>query len=138
MRRLFRTQAAMAVVMIVAVVALIPIWGIVGAAVGAAITNAGTNVWNLWSVRKVFGFSPFGPGFVRLLAPSVASVLVALVMKREANMLGHDWLAIVICLVGTYSVFAGVTAIVGIAPDDRLVVDAIWSRIGGRFGIRKG
>ncbi len=129
MRRLLRTQAAMAGVMIVANIALIPIWGIIGAAVGAAITNVGTNIWNWLSVRKVFGFSPFGRGFVRLLAPSVASVLVALLLKHESNMLGHDWLAIVICLLGTYAVFAGVTAISGISPDDRLVVDAMWSRI---------
>jgi len=138
MRRLLRTQAAMVVVMIVANVALIPIWGIIGAAVAAAITNAGTNIWNWVSVRKVFGFSPFGTGFVRLLAPSVASVLVALLLKHEANMMGRDWLAIVIGLLGTYGVFAGVTAIFGIAPDDRLVVDAMRSRIGGRLGIRKG
>ena len=138
MRRLLKTQAAMAVVMIVANIALIPIWGMVGAAVGAAITNAGTNIWNWRSVRKVFCFSPFGLGFVRLLAPSVASVLVALVVRREANILGHDWLTLVISLLGTYAVFAAVTAIFGIAPDDRLVVDAMWSRISGRLGIRKG
>jgi len=138
MRRLLRTQAAMAAIMIVANIALIPIWGIIGAAVAAAITNAGTNIWNLLSVRKVFRFSPFGSSFVRLLAPSVASVLVALVLKREASLLGHDWLAILISLLGTYGVFAGVTAIFGLAPDDRLVVDAMWSRVGGRLGIRKG
>jgi O-antigen/teichoic acid export membrane protein len=128
-RRLLRVLASMAAVMVVANIWLIPIWGITGAAVAAAITNAGTNVWNLLLVRKVFGFSPFGSSFVRLLAPAVASVFVAIAVKRDANMLGHDWLVIVLSIVGTYGIFAGVTAMLGIDSDDRLIVDAVWSRI---------
>jgi len=129
MRRLVKTQAAMAVVMIVANIALIPIWGIIGAAVAAAITNAGANTWNLLSVRKVFGFSPFSPSFLRLLAPSVASVLVALVVRREADMLGHNWLAIAVSMLGSYGVFAVIVAAFGLDVDDRLIARAMWDRI---------
>lgn len=128
-RRLLRVQAAMAAFMSVACIALIPIFGILGAAVAAAITNAGTNFWNLLGVRKELGFSPFSAGFTRLLAPSVASVLVALFIRREANMFAHDWLGIAVCLLAAYGVFAAVVALTGLDADDRLIVNAIRSRL---------
>jgi O-antigen/teichoic acid export membrane protein len=128
-RRLLHVQAAMAVVMTVASAALVPLWGIVGAAVAAAITNAGTNVWNLLTVRKVLRFSPFSLGFARLLPPTIACVLVALIVRREAGMFGHNWLAIIVGIVSTYGIFAGVTGVLGLDADDRLIARAIWSRL---------
>jgi O-antigen/teichoic acid export membrane protein len=128
-RRLLRAQAGMAAVMIVASVALVPVWGIVGAAVAAAITNAGTNIWNLLSVRKVFDFSPFSPGFARLLPPAFGAVVAALALRHCASILGQDLLVIVASLLGTYGTFAGATAAVGLDSDDRLIVSAIWSKI---------
>jgi O-antigen/teichoic acid export membrane protein len=128
-RRLLRVQVAMAAFMVIACFALIPIWGIMGAAVAAAITNAGTNFWNLLGVRKKLGFSPFSPGFARLLAPSVASIVVALLIRREANLLGHDWLLIGISLLAAYGVFAAIVALTGLDADDRMIVNAILSRI---------
>jgi O-antigen/teichoic acid export membrane protein len=128
-RRLLRVQVAMVAVMAVACVVLIPIWGIVGAAVAAAITNAGTNIWNLLGVRKVLGFSPFSRSFAHLLAPAAAAALVALLVKHWAYAIGHDWLTVAISLLATYAVFAGVVALSGLDSDDRLIVDAMWSRI---------
>jgi O-antigen/teichoic acid export membrane protein len=127
--RLLRVQVVMAGVVTVANTALIPVWGLVGAAVAAAITNAGTNAWNLLVVRKVLGLSPFSPSFSRLLLPAVMSVLVALGIQHEASRIGHDWLAVAAGLLGTYGVFAGVTFAFGLDADDRLIVDAVWARI---------
>jgi O-antigen/teichoic acid export membrane protein len=128
-RRLLQVQAAMAVFMTVANVVLVPVWGIVGAAVAAAITNAGTNVWNLLTVRKALGFSPFSLGFARLLPPAIASALVALIVRREAGVFGHNWLAIMAGILATYGIFAGVTGVLGLDADDRLVARAIWTRL---------
>ncbi|HYA61776.1 MAG TPA: oligosaccharide flippase family protein [Candidatus Sulfotelmatobacter sp.] len=127
--RLLRVQTAMAGVMIVANVALVPAWGIIGAAVAAALTNAGTNAWNLLEVRKALGLSPFSPGFLRLLVPAAASVLVTLALSREAHKLGPEWLMIGVSLLAAYGVFAGLTAILGLDSDDRMIAGAIWSRI---------
>lgn len=128
-RRLLRVQIAMAAFMLIACFALIPVWGVLGAAVAAAITNAGTNFWNLLGVRKELGFSPFSPGFTRLLVPSVASVLVALFIRHEANFFAHDWLVIAISLLAAYGVFAAVVALTGLDADDRMIVNAILSRL---------
>jgi O-antigen/teichoic acid export membrane protein len=127
--RLLRVQAVMAGVMTVANIALIPVWGLIGAAVAAAITNAGTNFWNLLVVRKVLGLSPFSRSFARLLPPALMSILVALGIRHEAGMLRHDWMAVMVGLLGTYGVFAGVTFAIGLDADDRLIANAVWARI---------
>ena len=127
--RLLRVQATMTAVMTVASICLVPIWGIVGAAVAAAITNAGTNVLNLLQVRRALGLSPYSRGYVRLLIPTVAAVIIALVFKREANIFRHDWVAIGLSLLGGYLVFAGITLALGLDEDDRLIAGAMWARL---------
>lgn len=128
-RRLLRVQTAMAVVMALGNVALIPVWGMVGAAVAAAITNAGRNAWNFFSVRKLLGLSPFGRSFTRLLVPALASVMLALVMSRQQNWFRNDWLYVGVALLISYGTFVGVAAVVGLEADDRLILGALWARI---------
>ena len=128
-RRLLQVQTTMAGVMAVASIALIPVWGIVGAAVAAASTNAGINAWNFLNVRKVMGLSPFSRSFARLLLPVVASIATALFVRRQEGMFHHDWLAVGVSLLITYAVFAGVAATMGLDADDRLIVNAMWARI---------
>ncbi len=128
-RRLLRVQTGMAAVMTVASLALVPIWGIVGAAVAAAITNAGTNAWNLWEVRRTLGFLPFSRSYARLLVPAIAAMMVGLAVKRGGNLFRHEWLAIAVSLPASYLAFAGTAAALGLDADDRLVVHALWSRV---------
>lgn len=126
---LLRVQAVMAIFMVVATIVLIPIWGILGAAVAAALTNTGTNLLNLWTVRRVLGLSPYSRSFMRLLVPAAVTVLVALILKREAGLFSHDWVAIGVALLATYALFAAVSAALGFDEDDRLIGRAIWNRI---------
>jgi O-antigen/teichoic acid export membrane protein len=128
-RRLLRVQAAMAVVMTVACIALVPIWGIVGAAVAAAITNAGTNAWNLFEVRRVLGLSPFSRSYFRLLIPTAAALVPVLFLRFEGRMFQRDWFAIAVSLLGSYLFFAGAVAATGLDEDDRVVGHALWSRV---------
>ena len=128
-RRLLRVQATMGAVMTVASIVLVPIWGIVGAAIAAAIANAGSNTWNLLEVRRVLGLSPFNRSYLRLLVPTIAALLVALVLKKATHMVPRDWLAIGISLLGSYLTFAGVVVAWGLDEDDRLVAHALWSRV---------
>ncbi len=128
-KRLLRVQMTMAVVMTVASIALVPVWGIVGAAVAAAIANAGTNAWNLLEVRRTLGLSPFSRSYLRLLGPAVVTTLVTLGLRKEAAVFRHGWLAIGISLLASYLVFAIVVAALGLDADDRLVAGALWSRV---------
>jgi O-antigen/teichoic acid export membrane protein len=128
-RRLLQVQTVMAGVMVVGNIALIPILGIVGAAIAAAITNAGINTWNFLNVRRELSLSPFSRSFARLLLPVGASVALALLVRRREGIFHHDWLVIGLSLLVTYAVFAGVAAAMGLDADDRLIVNAMWSRI---------
>lgn len=128
-RNLLKTQATMSGAIIAASIILVPIWGLVGAAIAAALTTAGTNAWNLWSVRRILGLSPFSSSYARLAVPGTASLAAALILRRNATaILSSDWLNLVIALIATYAVFAGV-ACLGLDSDDRLVLGALYSRI---------
>jgi O-antigen/teichoic acid export membrane protein len=132
-KRLIKVQIAMAVVMVAFSVALIPIWGLVGAAVAATITNVGMNAWNLFEVRKALRISPYNRGYLRLLPPTVATLAVTLALKKYSYMFHHDWLAIGLTLVLAYCVFSAIVLMGVLDADDRLIATAIWSRIQGVF-----
>jgi O-antigen/teichoic acid export membrane protein len=128
-QRLLRVQTVMTLVMTAGNIALIPVWGIVGAAVASAITNVGINSWNFASVRSMLRLSPFSRSFVRLSLPALASVSLALMIRARRGWFGHDWLVIGASLLGAYVIFAGVVAVLGLNAEDRMIVDAVWARI---------
>lgn len=133
-KRLIRVQMGMAAVMVVASIALIPVWGIYGAAAAAAITNIGMNGWNLFEVRKAMGLTPYNRSYLRLLLPAGLTLGVVLALKNYEVAFHHNWLAVVVAMVAAYSVFPTVfyfTA--GLDADDRLIASALWSRMRGIF-----
>jgi O-antigen/teichoic acid export membrane protein len=132
-RRLIRVQAVMAVVMVLLSVGLVPLWGALGAAVASALTNVGVNAWNLLEVRTALKLSPYNRSYLKLL-PSVGSaVLVALLMSRASLFMGVDWAEVVAALVLAYATFSLVTLAMGVDADDRLIANAVWTRVRGGF-----
>jgi len=136
-KRLIRIQTAMAVVMVVCSAALIPVFGILGAAAAAAITNIGVNFWNLLEVRRTLGISPYNRGYLRLLPPTLVSLAVVVLLNRYSFVFRHNWVAIGATFGAAYAVFTGVLLLVGLQADDRLIASAIWSRMRGIF-VRAG
>jgi O-antigen/teichoic acid export membrane protein len=128
-KRLIKVQAVMAAVMIFLNIALVPILGMLGAALAAAITNAGMNLWNLMQVRAALRLSPYNRSFLHLLPPAVASTLVTLLLRMNSTMFPHEWLAVAVSGVLGYATFAGAVFAFGLSPEDRLITDAIWARI---------
>ncbi len=127
----------MACLMVILSVTLVPAWGIVGAAVAAAITNVGVNTWNLLEVRKALGISPYNRGYLRLVPPTIAALIVTLSVKRYSHVLNRDWLAVGVALGLAYCLFAAIVLMTGLDDDDRLIATAMWSRIRGAF-VRTG
>ncbi|MGA8764865.1 MAG: flippase [Candidatus Sulfotelmatobacter sp.] len=132
-RRLIRVQLAMAAVMVVLCLLLVPVWGIWGAAVAAAITNIGANIWNLFEVRSALKLWPYGRNYVRLLPSVVGALLVTLLVHRTMLAGRPDWIAIAVALLSAYGAFAAVTLAVGLDADDRVVANAVWVRVQGSF-----
>jgi O-antigen/teichoic acid export membrane protein len=132
-RRLIRVQAVMAVVMVVLAIGLVPLWGALGAAVASAITNVGVNAWNLVEVRTALKLSPYNRSYLKLLPSAGSAVLVALLMSRASLFMGVDWAEVVAALVLAYMAFSLVTFAMGIDADDRLIANAVWTRVRGGF-----
>ena len=132
-RRMMRIQAVSAALMVGLNVLLIPRWGIVGAALAAAITNVLTNAWYLLDVRKTLGLLPFTRSYLRLALP-VAATLLVLAVARAAFRPGYLELPVMAAgLALAYATFISTALLRGLDADDRLVTDAIWARLRGRF-----
>ena len=128
-RRLIRVQAFMAVVMVLLSLLLIPRWGIIGAAAGAAITNALTNFLCLGQVRQALGLSPYNRSYVRLLLPVMATVALLFGLKFGLSAVHPEWVVIGGGLALGYLAFIGVALAYGLDADDRLIAEAVWSRV---------
>jgi O-antigen/teichoic acid export membrane protein len=132
-RDLVRIQVVMAVVIVALGLMLIPKWGILGAAIVAAITNLLSNLWYLWEVRRKLGMSPYNAGYFRLLAPFAGTLFVLLIERRFLFGFHSDLIPLAIALVAGYAAFTGIALLVGLDSDDRIILAAAWLRTGGKL-----
>jgi O-antigen/teichoic acid export membrane protein len=132
-RRLVRVETVMAVAMILLCLEFVPRWGLVGAAVAAAITNIGMNAWNLLEVRAALELSPYNRSYFRLLPPAGAASFVSWIVGKTPLFTHSDWIAILVALLGAYAAFSVTTFAVGLDSDDRLIINAVWDRVRGAF-----
>jgi len=134
-RRLMKVQIAMAAFMTIGSLALVPLWGIYGAAIAAALTNIGMNVFNLLEVRKALGISPYNRSYLHLFLPTAATLALTLALRKGAFVFRHDWLAVGVALALAYCVFPAVFYFVaGLDADDQLIASALRSRMRTVFG----
>jgi O-antigen/teichoic acid export membrane protein len=133
-KRLLRAQSGMAAVMVILSAALVPSQGILGAAIAAAITTVGINVWNLIEVRRALALSPYNRSYLKVVLPAFAAIAIVVAIKSYSAWFHHDWLAIGVALFFSYAVFAGLLVMSGLDSDDRLIASAIWSRLYAAVG----
>ena len=110
-------------------VALIPHWGIAGAALGNAGGMLVANFVGLWQVRKHLGIHPFHAGLTR---PLSAGLVVAGVALGAQAWWGPGWLALIVGGVGGGVCFLATLTALGLDEGDRLVVDAVKRKVGRR------
>lgn len=128
-KRLFKVQAVMALTMISLNLALIPLWGIAGAALAAATVNIGTNAWSLREVRSSLGFLPYNRSYLRLLPSVLLTLLSVLVLKLNLDATLAGWANILVTLALAYAVFFGVAVAFGLDSDDQLIARVVWSKV---------
>jgi O-antigen/teichoic acid export membrane protein len=133
-RRLVRVQACMAVTMVALSIFLVPLWGALGAAVAAALTNVGVNAWNLVEVRAALKLTPYNRSYLKLMPSLFIAFLTTLLVSKASIFLKADWLIIVVSLTLAYVTFSGMAYLLGLDADDRLIADAVWTRVRGAFG----
>jgi O-antigen/teichoic acid export membrane protein len=136
--RLIRVQAIMSVFMVMTTFVLVRPFGMVGAALAAALTNALSNYLYLRQVRTALQLSPYNRSYLRLLGPCIASLVVTVGLRllvQSSNLHLHpEWLWIGIALMISYTSFFGLALIAGLDNDDKMIVAAIRSRVLGVMG----
>jgi len=140
-RRLIRVQFVMAGVSILVNVILIPVLGIVGAAVAAAGVNVASNVWNLYQVRKALQIFPYNRSYYALLLPAVLSAGAVTLLRVYTHWIGYPWVSVVLALILAYVVFGAVAIAFALDPDDRLIAESAWSYLRGgmqKVGVNVG
>jgi O-antigen/teichoic acid export membrane protein len=112
---------------------LVPLWGALGAAIAAAVTNVGTNVWNLVEVRSALKLSPYNRSYLKLLPPLASALSITLLLSKASGF-PASWGMIFIALILSYIAFSVIAFAMGLDADDRLIANAVWSRVRGAFG----
>jgi O-antigen/teichoic acid export membrane protein len=134
-KRLIKVQFAMTIISVAINISLIPILGIVGAALAAAGVNVGGNLWNLYEVRKALGISPYNRSYFALLIPGMSALSTVLLVRHTTSSSANPWLVVALSLLLGYAVFVGLAAAFALDPDDRMFARSVWSQIRG--GIQK-
>jgi len=126
--RLIRVQAAMTAITLVLNAVLIPRWGITGAALSSAITNAATNTWYLRELRSSLRMSPYNRSYLRLLPPAVACIAAAMALRSTLAWVRPEWLVVVLSGAVTLAVLLGLSLAMGLTADDRVIASAVMAR----------
>ena len=133
--RMVRVQVKVVIGNIILNLVLIPLWGIVGAILVSAATNAVINLMYLREVKGVLGLTPYNRSYIRLFFPVLGTAVVVALVRMEASLFHGFVLPIVVGLVLGYFAFTSLALLAGLNEDDRLVAGAIGSRVRGMLGL---
>jgi len=132
-RYLIWIQGAMALMMVVLSVLLVPKWGIIGAISAAALTNLTTNLCYLVVARRTLGLFPYNRSYFRLLLPGAGMLISLFVVRETIGSIWPSWLTVGTALALAYMIFISVAMAFGLNADDKLIAQAIWTRVHGMF-----
>ncbi len=137
--RLIRVQALMAMFMVVASLALVKPFGMVGIAGAAALTNALSNYLYLREVRASLSLTPYNRTYLLLIPSALAALGSTFAIKLGAQHLATQqvsaqWLGVLISLVVSYGAFCGLALMFGLDGDDKMILHAVRDRIRGIAG----
>ena len=127
-KRLLRVQIYMSALMVMMSLFLVPKLGILGAALAAAITNAGINLWNLREVQARLRLWPFSRSHSKLALPTILMLAVVLMARIFSTNVHAQWLVILVTTLLAYLTFTIVALREGLDSDDRLITDAMIRR----------
>jgi O-antigen/teichoic acid export membrane protein len=120
----------MAAVLVATNLLLIPYLGLLGAALAGAAVTAASNLWYLGEVRRTLGIRPPLSKYRALLIPTTLMILCVLLIHRFAISTWHAWWTILVALAVGYLVFVA-TSLLFLDGDDRVVAEAIWTKLLG-------
>jgi O-antigen/teichoic acid export membrane protein len=128
-RKLVRIQLLVGLVTVACCLVLVPRWGVTGAAIAAALGNAGSNLWCLFEVKRALGLFPYNRSYWSLALPAAAVVVAGLGLRIALQSLRPDIVVVGLSMLVVYAVFVGTILASGLEADDRLIANAIWARV---------
>ncbi len=133
-KRMLRAQAITVPVMLTLNFLLIPHWGIVGAAIASAATNASLNLLLLREVRSHLSLFPAKNSYISLLLPTALTISVLMMLHTFLNSFPYA-LQVLIGFGGAYIAFGLFVLAFALEPQDKVVMGSAYARI--RAGIRR-
>jgi O-antigen/teichoic acid export membrane protein len=133
-----KVQLAAAIISIVTNFCLIPVLGIVGAAIAAALVNVFSNVWSLIEVRRALQLSPYNRSYYKLLIPAGLMAGALALLRVGVPSLWREWMVLLLALVVGYSVFGLSVLAFGMVEEDKnIAIDLLRQARGGlqRLGV---
>jgi len=128
-KRLMRVQFVMVAVSLLMNITLIPVFGVIGAALASAVVNVAGNIWNLAEVRKALEIFPYNRSYFALMIPALLSVGAVVVLRIWALPSMRPWLGILAAVAVSYIVFAVFALNFSLDDDDRMVAASAWAQV---------
>jgi O-antigen/teichoic acid export membrane protein len=133
MKRVVRAEAITVFLTLGLNFALIPRWGLVGAAIAAGATNVSLNLLWLRDVKKRLSIFPSGQGYASLLLPTAATIVVLVVVRMFLKSHVPDLLMVAIGLAAAYVAFALSALRFALDEQDKVLATSAYARIRGMF-----
>src|SRR5579883_2973567 len=130
-----RFQIVLAPIVTILNFAVIPFWGLIGAATVAALTNAAMNFLYLRAVRNTLGIVPSARGYMQLLPASFLTLGVILGLRFLTQSMHQQLWILLATLIASYIVFVGVFAAQAKSEEDTFILQTALAKIRGTLGI---
>ena len=131
--RMARNQAIVVAVILVLNVMLVPHFGMIGAAAGAAAANALMNLLMLRDVMRSLSLYLRGHIYASLMFPALISAASIYFVRWGLRNFHHDIVAVLAALVIGYLAFLASAIATGLDSADRSLARSAWSQIRGIF-----
>jgi O-antigen/teichoic acid export membrane protein len=131
--RVVRAQAITVFITLGLNFALIPRWGLIGAAIATAATNTSLNLLWLRDVRKRLLLSPSGRGYASLLLPTVVTLVVLTLVKTLVRVHLPNVVFVMIGLSVGYIAFGLVALRFALDAQDKILAATAYKWIRGIF-----
>ncbi|MGA2697503.1 MAG: flippase [Terriglobales bacterium] len=127
--RLLRIQMWLTPLVILLNFVFIPIWGLVGAAIVASLTNVMTNLWCLFEVERSLTIHPSMRGYLQLFPASLLTVAFIIALRFFTRGTHAQLVIIAGTILAAYAIFAATFAILSTDEDDRFILRTAWARL---------
>jgi O-antigen/teichoic acid export membrane protein len=128
-RMIMMNSLGVGVLLIGANLALIPRYGILGAAIASSLSQIVVSLVRVAQVWHLQRIRPFSPGMMKPVAAAVVATAAGWIMKGEISGGPIAQLLLALCVLG---IFGGTLVVFGFDPDDAATASGLWKKLAMR------